>query len=223
MSSETLIAPADSPKMVTAVGVAAERRDVVAYPLERGDLVEQADVARAGPTGVDLAQLEEAEGAQAVVHGDEHDAVLRERGPVVQRRRARAHLEAAAVDPDHDGQRLGGRRVGGPHVQVEAVLVPLLGVAAEEGLHQRGVLRGDGPERVRRTHAVPRCGRARAAGTGGRRPVAPRRGCRRSGRRPRARSLGRCRAWSTRRRWFQRLLPSQRCNHRSPRVPPPRL
>ena len=42
----TLIAPADSPATVTRVRVAAERRDVVAHPLERRDLVEQAEVGR---------------------------------------------------------------------------------------------------------------------------------------------------------------------------------
>ena len=46
-ASSTLIAPADSPKIVTFARVAAEGLDVVADPLQGGDLIEQAPVAGA--------------------------------------------------------------------------------------------------------------------------------------------------------------------------------
>ena len=45
-SVPTLMPPADSPKIVTLSGIAAEGRDVVAHPLERRHLVADARVAR---------------------------------------------------------------------------------------------------------------------------------------------------------------------------------
>ena len=44
-SSDTSVPPADSPNRVTFVGVAAERTDLVAHPLERGDEIEDTPVA----------------------------------------------------------------------------------------------------------------------------------------------------------------------------------
>ena len=44
----TLLPPPDSPKIVTLAGSPPNSRDVVAHPLERGDDVEHADVARVG-------------------------------------------------------------------------------------------------------------------------------------------------------------------------------
>ena len=97
--------------------VAAEGGDVVLDPLERGDLVEQAERAGAGP----VTDVEVAGRVQAVVERDRDDAVARERRAVVDRVRARAVLEAAAVDPDEHGQS-GRGGVRGPHVQVQAVV-----------------------------------------------------------------------------------------------------
>ena len=80
--------------------VAAEGRDVVAHPLERGDLVEQAEVRIA------VGEVEEALGADAVVDRHADDAVAGEAAAVVGR--AGPDLEHAARDPDHDRQ-AGGR------------------------------------------------------------------------------------------------------------------
>ena len=77
MSVPTLMPPADSPKIVTLLGIAAERGDVVAHPLERGDLVEDAEVAGALRCRRKLVEVEEAERAEPVVDRHEHDAVAR--------------------------------------------------------------------------------------------------------------------------------------------------
>lgn len=85
------------------------------YVLDQGggDLVEQAEVGGA------IAGEEEAVLAEAVVEGDQDDAVAGEGHAVVGGDRAGAVGEGAAVQPDHDGQVPGGVRR--PHVQVEAV------------------------------------------------------------------------------------------------------
>ena len=67
--------PADWPKTVTRAGSPPNARDVVAHPLQRGDLVEQAAV---GGRALDL---REALDAHAVVEGDQHDAASRARRP----------------------------------------------------------------------------------------------------------------------------------------------
>ena len=88
--SQMLIPPADSPNTVTFAGIAAEPRDVVAHPLQRRDLVEQAVVARGallGSSPRELGMREEAERPEPVVDGDDDRAQTRE---VRRRRTARA-------------------------------------------------------------------------------------------------------------------------------------
>ena len=105
------------------VRVSAERRDVVADPAQRGELIERAVVADravgAGQRGVG----QPAELAEPVVERH-HDRVagLGEAPAVVQRIDRGADGVAAAVDPhQHRARRRGGRRR--PQVQVQAVLV----------------------------------------------------------------------------------------------------
>jgi hypothetical protein len=91
--------PADCPNT-------AERADVVAHPLQRGDLVEQA------PVGGRALDVREPLDAHAVVEGDQHDAVAREAGAVVLGKAGRADRVGAAVDPHHHRQRRVRARVG---------------------------------------------------------------------------------------------------------------
>lgn len=78
--------------------VRAEARRVRPHPAQRRPLVREGETGRPA----ELRMAEQAEDAQPVVHGHDHDAALRGQpvGPV---RVARAAEEAAAVEPDHDG------------------------------------------------------------------------------------------------------------------------
>ena len=80
--------------------IAAEARDVVAHPLERGDDVEHADVAGIGELLVEVRHVEEPEHAEPMVHAHHHDVVVaRQVGEVVERPRRRPDGHAAAVQP----------------------------------------------------------------------------------------------------------------------------
>jgi len=106
--------------------ITTESGDVVPHPLQRGDLVEQAEV------GDPVVEEQEAVDAQPVVDADQHDAVACKGRAVVAWNGAGAVGEGAAVDPDHHGQS-GRRRVGRPDVEVEALL------ARDRGLWEDGV------------------------------------------------------------------------------------
>ncbi len=97
--------PADWPKTVTRCGVAAEGRDVVAHPLQGGDLVEQAAVGRSP------LDLREPLDPHAVVERHHDDPALpREPTTVVLGQAGRPDLVAAALDPHHHRQAgVGGR------------------------------------------------------------------------------------------------------------------
>ena len=131
-----------------AVGVAPERGDVVAHPLEARHHVHDAVVARCAVRrlGRQRRMGEEAEHVEAVVDGDDHCAVHGERGAVVYGARAGAEVVAAAVNPVEDRTRL--RRLARcPDVEEQAVLalVHLL----------RPVLHAGGAGLGRVAHAVP--------------------------------------------------------------------
>ena len=80
-------------------GVAAERGDVLAHPLQRGDGIVQPEVR---DVATDRARVEESERAEAVVRGDDHDVLLRrEPGAVVAALRRRSEHERTTVEPDH--------------------------------------------------------------------------------------------------------------------------
>ncbi len=139
------------------IRVAAERADAFAYPFERGDLVEDAGVARARELAVvEIGEMEEAERPEAVVDRHDHDvAVDGKVRAVVPRRIARAPNECAAVNPHHDGSaRVVAARC--PDVEVEAVFaVRRLGLAHQLRELELG-LRGLGGERSRVPGARPR-------------------------------------------------------------------
>lgn len=70
------------------VRVAAEYRDVLLHPSQRGDLVEQAKVHRAvWPFSFQRWMREEAELAEAIVEAHDHRAFLRQRHAAVGRQR----------------------------------------------------------------------------------------------------------------------------------------
>ena len=84
--------------------IAAERRDVLLDPAERGDDVEHADVAGVGPllAAAEIRQVEEPEQVQPVVDRHDDDVFLaREIGAVVEQPVAGAAAEPAAVEPHH--------------------------------------------------------------------------------------------------------------------------
>jgi hypothetical protein len=138
--------------------IAAERGDVVPHPAQRRDLIEQQAVARV-MAGREVAEVEQARQAEPVVDRDGDDALLGERHAVIQRRRARAHDERAAVDPHHDRVRAGAG--GREHVEVQAVLagLDLVGDAAHHRDPRIARLGGDRAEVRGVADAGPRRGR----------------------------------------------------------------
>ena len=142
--------------------IAAESLDVVAHPLERLYLVEQSLVARRRHAAAgDFAQVDEAERPEPVVDRHHHCvAAPRKGGAVVDRRAAGAAGEAAAVDPHQHGP-LAIVEAGGPHVEIEAVLVTLGAVRVERELERphpfQHRLPRLGTEVHRTPHATPGC------------------------------------------------------------------
>src|SRR6266487_1087701 len=95
--------------------IATKGGDILPYPLEGSDLVEQ------GPIGVSLAQIEEAIDTDTVIDGYAHNAVAGETTAVIPGHRRRSVLKGTARNPDH--HRLPGRpEVGGPDIEGQAVL-----------------------------------------------------------------------------------------------------
>jgi hypothetical protein len=135
--------------------VAAEARDLVADPLERGDHVAQAAVRRR------VGEEREPLGGEAVVDRHRDDAVTRERRAVEGRGRAGARGEAAAVDEDEDRGTPGHVRC--PDVEVQPVL-PRPARVGQQLVHHGRALRRRGhgrPEGGGVGDPVVRHGRAR--------------------------------------------------------------
>ena len=116
--------------------------------MEGQDLVEDAVVAGDSVFGLRRQRRvsDVSEGPEPVVDRHQDDALARQRRSVVDRQRARAAGERAAVDPDHHRQAVVLRLCRGPDVEVEAVLAHFahgLGVEAAfpvGRLHARGRL-----------------------------------------------------------------------------------
>ena len=132
------------------VGIAAERRDVVAHPAQRQDLILQREIAA---LSVVVAKEEPAEIAEPIVQGDDDEAVLASMLRSVDPGSAsRSAQESAAMNPDKD--RGAPSEVGTPDVQVEAVLgddrvrgvVVVLGAGNDQG-QRIDVLDRDRPRR----------------------------------------------------------------------------
>ncbi len=129
-------------------GVAAERRDVVAHPLEGEQPVEHATVHR----GIrDPAEAVEAEAVRDR-HGD--DAVAVERRAVVPGARGGAREVAAAVDVDEHRQRGIRRRIRREDVDVEGGLAGHRRLGDER--HAGVAALGRRSERGRVAHVLPR-------------------------------------------------------------------
>ncbi len=112
-------------------GITSEGGDILPYPLEGSDLVEQ------GAIGVSLAQIEEALDTDTVIDGHAYDAVAGETTAVIPGHRRRSVLKGTARNPDH--HRLPGRpEVGGPDVEGQAVLAGH-GKLWEEHADSRGI------------------------------------------------------------------------------------
>ena len=103
-------------------GIAAERGDVVAHPLEAGDDVAHARVAGVGELlAAKLREVHEAERVQPMRDADDHDVVLAGQvGAVIRHHSGRAGRIAAAVQPHHH-RPLPCADARRPDVQVEAV------------------------------------------------------------------------------------------------------
>ena len=172
--------------------VAAEGRDVVAYPLQGRHLVEEAEVRRC------VGQEREPLDAEPVVDRDRDDAVAGEGGAVGHRYGAGAVDERPTVDPDEHRQ-APRVRVRGPHAQVEVLVARDRRIRQQPGERSAGSPasapsgRARQPRGCRSTLApVP------APGSGGRPPERRRKGSR--GRRRRRRSAGLAR----RQTWWRR-------------------
>ena len=205
------------------VRIAAEGGDVPLHPLQGRDLVHVGVVALGlvGALAAQRGEREEAEASQAVVEGDEDDALLGERRSRRARQRAGAAHEPAPVDPHHHGQpawrsrRRGARRSGTGSLQTD-------GEAARSAARRSPGRAGEAARRIVPACSSPRTPRpgarpstappAAAAATAGRRREAPRRGCpcrRRRRRRPRLAA----RRYPPARR--QALAHAPRCQHSS--------
>ena len=181
MSVAIFAPPPDWPNKVTQPGIAAERRDVVAHPVQREHQVEHSRVAGIGK----CRQIQIAEQAQPMIerHHD-HVAAPAQVGAVVQRARSRAARISAAVDVDDDRARPRGFRERRRDVEEQAVfgLIRLPNPAAARraecgGFDDASPGRGRG-----RRHEAPRARyrrRNECRGT----PAGRRRGCRARARR----------------------------------------
>ena len=171
-----LAAPAGLAEDRDVPGIAAEVLDVVPHPFERRHDVEQTHVSRGRESlASDGREVEEADGAEAVVEADDDDVVAREVLAVVGVHLVSgADVEAAAVQPDHDGA-FAVVETGSPDVQAQAVLalragiplvdegdlvlVPVLrrDLRARKAIGERGAHSFPG-FRLRRGHEPPRAG-----------------------------------------------------------------
>jgi hypothetical protein len=139
------------------VRVAAEHPDVVPYPLQGRDLVEQSPVGR-GP--VDLRETLDTE---TVVEGHDHDSATGQVPGVVFREAGVAHGVTAAGDPHHHREPCRRIRLRCPDVDRQPV-----DAGGVLGHPEHAGLRGWRTVRDRRTHTVPaahrlRCGEPEGA------------------------------------------------------------
>jgi hypothetical protein len=145
--------------------IAAERRDVVAHPLERRHHVHDAAHARALEFlgRAERRQMGVAEAGKTMVDGDDHDvAEQRELTAVVHRTIARARGPAAAVEGDEDRSPGIVVHAGRPHVQRQAVFAHATRAAVFVPLNQLRVVGTETRRGLRRNRsvadAVPRAG-----------------------------------------------------------------
>ena len=106
-----------------AGGITAERRDVVAHPLQREDQVELPRIATVWKPSVEPRQIQIPERVEPVVHRHDHDiAARRQRMPIVLRIGDAAVRIRATVDIDHHRLLRAQVGLGGPDVEEQAIL-----------------------------------------------------------------------------------------------------
>ena len=145
--------------------VAAECRDVVVHPLERGDVVEDAVVARRPVCrlGGQRRVGEEPERAQPVVGCDHDHALARHRGAIENLRATDPGAVPATMEPDHDRQPLARSERWGPDVQRQTVLASGQLATRVRGVVGIACLPAGGSELGGHARAVPRLDRVRWA------------------------------------------------------------
>ena len=138
--------------------VAPETLDVLVHPGEGRDLVAQAGIAhRTLEVGAEVGEVEEAEGAEAVVDRHHHRvAAARQRDAVVEGLCRGADHEAAAVDP-HQHRAAAGVGGRGEDVERETVLVELADLHAGQRDREGSLGRAEA-EGLRLAHAAPGLG-----------------------------------------------------------------
>ena len=102
-------------------GVAAKGVNIILHPLQRGDLVKEGEII--DPFAVFPFQRrmgEEPQMPQPIVDGHHHHVAGRQRFAIVRRQAAGANGKPAAVQPDHNRQRL-STSGGCPDVKVETI------------------------------------------------------------------------------------------------------
>ena len=124
MSALVAWEPADSPAIVTLLGIAAEHGDVALHPLQRRDKVEESIGAGRMMLGFggEFGMRKEAQRVEPMVHRDDDNAARRKTRAVVARFGPGADDEAASVYPDHHRQARGLARSGRrPDVEMETI------------------------------------------------------------------------------------------------------
>ncbi|CAB4791648.1 unannotated protein [freshwater metagenome] len=112
--------------------VTAERSDVLRHPLQRRNLIENANVARVSKLGEVLGEMQEAECAKAIVDAHNDHALASERGAVVRGFNAAAAHKCAAMNP-HKYRQSRGCRIRSPHAEVQTVVARRRQIVATKG------------------------------------------------------------------------------------------
>ncbi len=143
--------------------IAAERRDVLDHPVERGGLVEQAVISRS-VVGRFLGQLrvrEKSEHAEPVIAGHHDNALLGQSFAVVAEFIARAGRETSAKEPEHHAEFFLAGILRRPHIQIEAVFA--IALVAKHHIRIDARLRAARRKLRAIAHAGPVRGRLRFA------------------------------------------------------------
>src|SRR5512135_695264 len=107
-------------------GVAAERSDIVANPLESVNLVPESVIARytVGILGIQLRVSKEPENTKSIIYRHNHDFLTScEMLPDIGVVRPRALDQAAPMDPDHNGQCIGYGSCGRPDIEIQTIFI----------------------------------------------------------------------------------------------------
>ena len=104
--------------------VSAERRDIILHPLQRRYLIEQTVIPRRIPPRLfrQFRMYKESKNAQAVIHGDDDHALLRQNRSILSLLRSRPRYKPSSINPDHDRQLRRRRFRGRPDIQRQAIL-----------------------------------------------------------------------------------------------------